>query len=370
MSNTNNNNNNNNNMQTQTSSALHNVILEASGKDRPLMLAPDGTNEGNQTPPDKVKENRATILDEIRQKGAEAEVVQIILTGIDNDIYSTVDACPNAMKMWISIKRLKQGESINVQDLETSLFWEFGKITSQDGETFDSYYSRMVENEVNEIRAERLERTANPLALVAQHQSVYQPQANPINYKPEVVDDDEASLKEKEIDKLMALISMSFKKIYHPTNNNLKTSSNTRNINIDNTPRTNKGSGYDRQTGKYDNQRAVNVAGARENVADWRDDSDDEPEDQELEAHYMYMAKVQEVIQQNADISGPIFDTEPFEKVHTANDNYNVFANERQHSEQQKSINDIYVMEQDDRHISSYSSNICSGEGEADHDDD
>nr|GFD50877.1 hypothetical protein [Tanacetum cinerariifolium] len=24
--------------------------------------------------------------------------------------------------------------------------------------------------------------------------------------------------------------------------------------------------------------------------ADWRDDTDDEPEDQELEAHYMYMA--------------------------------------------------------------------------------
>nr|GEV13345.1 copia protein [Tanacetum cinerariifolium] len=36
---------------------------------------------------------------------------------IDNDIYSTVDACPNACKMWKAIERLKQGESINVQDL-------------------------------------------------------------------------------------------------------------------------------------------------------------------------------------------------------------------------------------------------------------
>nr|GFD35743.1 hypothetical protein [Tanacetum cinerariifolium] len=35
-------------------------------------------------------------------------------------------------------------------------------------------------------------------------------------------DDDEAS-KGKEIDKLMALISLSFKKIYKPTNNNLRT---------------------------------------------------------------------------------------------------------------------------------------------------
>nr|GFD03647.1 hypothetical protein [Tanacetum cinerariifolium] len=29
--------------------------------------------------------------------------------------------------------------------------------------------------------------------------------------------------------------------------------------------------------------------------ADWRDDTDDESDDQELEAHYMYMAKLQQV---------------------------------------------------------------------------
>nr|GFA81719.1 hypothetical protein [Tanacetum cinerariifolium] len=80
---------------------------------------------------------------EIRdQLNAEAEAVQIILTGIDNDIYSTVDACPNACEMWKAIERLKQGESINVQDLKTNLFWEFGKFTSPDGESLESYYSR------------------------------------------------------------------------------------------------------------------------------------------------------------------------------------------------------------------------------------
>ncbi|GJU77841.1 hypothetical protein Tco_1274911 [Tanacetum coccineum] len=121
-----------------------------------------------------------------------------------------------------------------------------------------------------------------------------------------VAKDDEIS-KDKEIDKLMALISLSFKKIYKPTNNNLKTSSNTSRQNHDNTPRINRGTGYD-------NQRVVNIVRARENVArkcqkskrakdttyhkekmilckqeeagfqlnaeqaDWRDDIDDEPE--------------------------------------------------------------------------------------------
>nr|GEW26388.1 hypothetical protein [Tanacetum cinerariifolium] len=141
-------------------------------------------------------------------------------------IYSIVDACPNEMEMWKAIERLKQGESINVQDLETNLYWEFGKFTSQDGETLNSYFSRFYkmmhgfvrnqcivtnhqvnvqfllqlkpewkrlmaivkqnqdlknisyhklydilrqhQNDVNEIRAKRQARTASPLALVAQ----------------------------------------------------------------------------------------------------------------------------------------------------------------------------------------------------------
>ncbi|GKF96656.1 hypothetical protein Tco_0292477, partial [Tanacetum coccineum] len=110
---------------------------------------------------------------------AEAEAVKIILTGIDNDIYSTVDACSNACEMWKAIERFKQGESINVQDLETNLYWGFGKFTSWDGESLESSYfnynqnGKQHQNEVNEIRAGRLARTANPLALVAQQQPVY-----------------------------------------------------------------------------------------------------------------------------------------------------------------------------------------------------
>nr|GFC66259.1 hypothetical protein [Tanacetum cinerariifolium] len=249
------------------------------------------------------------------QLNAKAEAVQIILTGIDNDIYSTVDACLNACEMWKAIERSKQGESINVQDLETNLYWEFGKLTSQDGESLESYYSRFYkmmnelirnqckvtnhqvnvqfllqllqewqrfvtlvkqsqelksvsyyklydilkqhQHEVNEIRAEKIARVANPLTLVAQQQLVWHPQTHPTHYtqnsstrsqqaatrnkgkaiinspqpiydqEPLMVDEDDETSKGKEIDKLMALISLSFKKIYKPTNNNLRTSSNT-----------------------------------------------------------------------------------------------------------------------------------------------
>ncbi|GJZ17818.1 retrovirus-related pol polyprotein from transposon TNT 1-94 [Tanacetum coccineum] len=49
--------------------------------------------------------------------------------------------------------------------------------------------------------------------------------------------------------------------------------------------------------------------------ADWKDDTDDESEEQELEAHYMYMAQIHEVTPDSVDNSGPIFDDEPMHKL-------------------------------------------------------
>ncbi|GKA16946.1 hypothetical protein Tco_0696783 [Tanacetum coccineum] len=106
--------NSNTNLQTQSSNALHNAIMEAGSKDRPPMLAPVPVAEGSsETTTERYMENYKNVSQDIRdQLNAEAEAVQIILTGIDNDIYSTVDACPNACEMWKAIERLKQGESI------------------------------------------------------------------------------------------------------------------------------------------------------------------------------------------------------------------------------------------------------------------
>nr|GEU51301.1 ribonuclease H-like domain-containing protein [Tanacetum cinerariifolium] len=230
-------------MQTQTSNTLHNAIMEAGSKDRPSMLAPSWIDkeipifEGSPiTRTKKFQETYKNVSQDIRdQLNAEAEAVQIILTGIYNDIYSTVDACPNACEMWKAIERLKQGESINVQDIEINLYWEFGKFTCQDGETLESYYSRN-----------------RGKAIVNSSQPIY-------DQEPSMVAEDDETLKDKEIDKRMALISLSFKKIYKPTNSNIQTSSNTSRVNQDNSPRINRSVGYE-------NQKIGNVAGARETV--------------------------------------------------------------------------------------------------------
>nr|GEZ78165.1 hypothetical protein [Tanacetum cinerariifolium] len=450
-------------MQTQTSNTLHNAIIEAGGKDRPPMLAPGNyvkwksrikryidtkpnhelihyclknppykftwadkevlISEGSSVTTTKTyMETYKNVLQDIHdQLNVEPEVVQIILTGIDNDIDSTVDACPNACEIWKAIERLKQGESINVQDLETNLYLEFRKFTSQDGESLESYYSRFYkmmnelfrnqcdvtnhqvnvqflfqlqpewqrfvtlvkqsqelktvsyyqlydilkqnQNEVNEIRAERIARAANPLALVAQQQRVYHPQTHPTHYtqnsstksqqaatrnrgksivnspqpiydqEPSMVAEDDETSKDKEIDKLMASISLSFKKIYKPTNNNLRTSSNTSRANQDNSPRINrtrecqkpkqvKDAAYHREKMLLCKQEEAGIQLNAEQ-ADWRDDTNDESKDQELETHYMYMAQLQEVFIDATD-SGPMFDAEALQK----NDDDNNLANE------------------------------------------
>nr|GEW69090.1 hypothetical protein [Tanacetum cinerariifolium] len=342
--------NTNNNLQTQTSNTLHNAIMEAGSKDRPPMLAPDKevpiSKGSHVTRTKRYQETYKNVSQDIRdQLNAEAEVVQIILTGIDNDIYSTVDACPNACEMWKAIERLKQE-------------WQrFVTLVKQSQELKTVSYHKLYDilkhhlNEVNEIRAERIAHTANLLALVAQQQPVYHPQTHPTHYtqnsstrsqqpatrnrgkaivnspqpiydqEPSMVTEDDETAKDKEIDKLMALISLSFKKIYKPTKNNLRTSSNTSRANQDHSPWINRSVGYE-------NQRIGNVAGAKETVeqANWRDDTDDdELEDQELEAHYMYTAQFKEVSPDAAD-SGPIFDVEPVQK----NDDNNDLDNERE----------------------------------------
>ncbi|GKC69500.1 hypothetical protein Tco_1115383 [Tanacetum coccineum] len=330
------------------------------------------------------------VLKEIREQlDAEAETVEIILTGIDNDIYSTIDACPNACEMWKAIEMLKHGESINVQDLETNLYWEFGKLTSQDGESLESYYSRFYKmmNELVRNKCEISNHQVNVqflLQLQPEWQRIPHPDHNQllpeieekqIAYSPPptydqapVMDakDDEMS-KEKEIDKLMALISLSFKKIYKPTTNNLRTSSNTTRE-CQNSKRQ-RYSAYHKEKMLLCKQEEAGIQLSAEQV-DWRDDADDEQENQELEAHYMYMAKIQEVSPDDAESSGPIFDFEPLPKVQYDDGHYNVFSNDRTHPEQPESVNDTYSEEQCDNHVIIDSTDMGTHRDMADQDDD
>nr|GEY25188.1 hypothetical protein [Tanacetum cinerariifolium] len=204
------------------------------------------------------------------------------------------------------------------------------------------------QNKVNKIRTERLACTANLLTLVAQQQLVYHPNHytqhsstrsqqsttrnrgkvivnSPLptyDQEPKMVAEDDALSKEREIAKLMAIISLSFKKIYKSTNNNLKTSSNTNIAHQDNTLRINKRTGYD-------NQRVVNVARARENVE----------KDAAYHKEKMLLCKKEE-------------------------------AGIQEHPEHPKSVSDTYLEEQGDTNITIDSLYISTNRETVDQDDD
>ncbi|GJV33339.1 hypothetical protein Tco_1393739 [Tanacetum coccineum] len=283
-------------------------------------------DENPRQPSEIVKETYANTSPE-KQKliDAEVEVVHMILNGIGNDIYSTMDACPNVKELWIAIQWLQQGESINIQDVKTKLFWEFGKFTSREGESIESYYikfNRMMNKMVrNKLKVDTMQvnvqfllqlkpKWSRFMTIVKQAQDLdtnypddyYQAPQAPKPYRTRAPSSRQTTL----------------------TRSHVTTRSKSKEI-----------------------------------------DTDDEPDKKELEAHYMYMEKILEVLHVTDDNSEPTYDVEPLEKVHP-NDDYNVFANERQHFKQPESINDSYVVENVDSNVIPDLSDMCNINREAD----
>ncbi|GJT14822.1 hypothetical protein Tco_0873528 [Tanacetum coccineum] len=220
---------------------------------------------------------------------SEKEAVHLLLTGIRDEIYSIVDACKIAHDMWIAIERLQQVATmqVNVQFLQQ----------------LQPEWSRFV----------KIVKQNHDLDTISYH---------------------------KHFDVL---------KQYQKEN-------------VDTSPRYKN----DNQIGQFGNQRTVTVAGSRETVgnhvkkrcdvskqaekgvrlqveqADWIKVMDEEIDEQELEAHYNYMVTIQEV-----PIANSGTDTEPLEQVEYDAE-YNLFANDRQDSEQPESISNTCVVEQVD----------------------
>ncbi|GJY27873.1 hypothetical protein Tco_0403640 [Tanacetum coccineum] len=115
---------------------------------------------------------------------AEMELMNLILLSIPNDIYNSVDACTSAKDMWKRVERLMRGTIQNKVDRETRFTNEFDQFVAEPGEALVSVYNRFAqlmndlerndmhfpiqfEKLVNVSRAKKLEKSHDPLALVA-----------------------------------------------------------------------------------------------------------------------------------------------------------------------------------------------------------
>ncbi|GJV40873.1 hypothetical protein Tco_1419313 [Tanacetum coccineum] len=243
---------------------------------------------------------------------------------------------------------VKQGETIQCSRSETNMYWTYGKFTSRDGESLESYYSRFYKM-MNELVRNQCDVTNHQVNVqfLLQLQPKWQRSQQATRNRGKAIVNSSALIYDQE----------PVTKIYKPTNNNLRTSSNTSRANQDNYPRINKGTGYD-------NQRHL----SRECQKPKR------VKDAAYHKETMLLCKqeevgIQEVTPDPVDNSGPIFDAELLHKVQNNNDNYNVFAIENEHPEQPESVNDIYLEEQGDINITIDSLDICYDREQDDQDD-
>ncbi|GJV73630.1 integrase, catalytic region, zinc finger, CCHC-type containing protein [Tanacetum coccineum] len=364
---------------------MHNNIMAAGSKDRPPMLGPGRYSQWRS------RSNSISFK-------AEKEAIFLLLTGIGDEIYSTVDACNTANEMWIAIERLQQGESLNIQDVKTNLFWEFGKFTSRDGESMESYYSRFYKL-MNELKRNNLQVTT--MQVNVQFLQQLQPEWSSFRRRLMLFCAGGNSQKCKSIRHscwllipytryLLSSSKPQDQMQHHLPNKNNVASIDTRQRgrkpitpSIESVSEEECDSGiqcfnckgyghYAKECRKpkrvkdyaYHKEKMMMCKQAEQGVplqaeqADWLEDTDEEIDEQELEAHYSYMAKIQEVSPEESSSTG-----QPLEQVQN-HDESNVFANERRHSEQPESINDTYVLEKDDSNVTPDSSNICNNDNQ------
>ncbi|GJR98557.1 hypothetical protein Tco_0270731 [Tanacetum coccineum] len=114
---------------------------------------------------------------EIKQMEVDDQAIQTILLGLPEDIYAAIDSYETAQEIWLPVQHMMKGSDIGIQEKKPKLFNEWERFTSNNGESIESYYHpdytqlydflKYNQKEVDELRAERLAKTQDPLALMA-----------------------------------------------------------------------------------------------------------------------------------------------------------------------------------------------------------
>ncbi|GJR07543.1 hypothetical protein Tco_0790195 [Tanacetum coccineum] len=227
-------------------------LADAGYETRPPML-----ERGSYIPWAILKLQTAEDLqgDALLHYDAEMELMNLILLSIPNDIYNFVDACTSAKDMWKRVERLTRGTIQNKVDRETLFTNEFDQFVTEPGEALISVYNRFAqlmndmerndmhfliqfEKLVNVSRVKKLEKSHDPLALVAHTGSssrntssyyVTHP-TSVVDYEDEYQQDDVHTNSEDPLAFAMLLLARAItQKFSTLTNNRLRTSSNTRN---------------------------------------------------------------------------------------------------------------------------------------------
>nr|GEU47711.1 hypothetical protein [Tanacetum cinerariifolium] len=158
------------------------------------------------------------IEKELKQIEADDQAIQTILLGLPEDIYAAVDSCETAQKIWLRTKDLHTADYTKLYD-----------------------FLKYNQKEVDELKAERLTKIQDPLALMANSNNPYafpaphqdQPSFNQNYIQQPMPNHEDITDPKTAMNMALALMAKAFKLNYStPTNNNQRISSNPRNRQI------------------------------------------------------------------------------------------------------------------------------------------
>ncbi|GJU20051.1 hypothetical protein Tco_1153393 [Tanacetum coccineum] len=278
-----------------------------------------------------------------------------------------------AQEMWEAIERLQQGESRIFKMFKDKLNWGFGHIHLHDGETIESYYTRistknddeMIRNnltvatmqEVNELRVERMAKNANPLALVATAQTLQDPYYQTSNTN--LMQQHQSFISKPDLMK-----TTRSRQRDSPNNNTTSESASEE----DKLPQTQKQEMWILLQGYKNGQSGIWTIWESEGMK-----AKTALKDSTYHKEKMLLCKqAEKATWKDSRIQVPNArlgtDSEPLETVNTITDD-NVFANDIQHFDQSESISNTCAVETDDSNVTPDSPDMCDNDIQDDQND-
>nr|GEY31320.1 hypothetical protein [Tanacetum cinerariifolium] len=229
---------------------IHNSIINGPYVRRMIPEPGDANHKVTVTKTFHVQTDDELTEKEIKQIKADDRAIQSILLSLLEDIYAAFDSCETAQEIWLRVQHMMKGSNIGIQEKKAKLFNEWERhvtIVHQTKDLHTADYTQLYDflkynqKEVDELKAERLTKSQDPLALMANSNNPYafpaphqdQPSYNqnymqqPMPNPEDIIDPTTA------MNMALALMAKAFKLNYLiPTNNNQRISSNLRNRQI------------------------------------------------------------------------------------------------------------------------------------------
>nr|GEV85765.1 retrotransposon protein, putative, unclassified [Tanacetum cinerariifolium] len=207
---------------------IHNSILDGPYVRKMIPEPGDANHEITVTETFYLQTDDELSDKELKQIKADDQAIQTILLGLPEDIYAAVDSCETAQEIWLRVQQMMKGSDIGIQEKKAKNKHFPEKIASNLKflNNLQPEWSR--HKEVDELKAKRLAKNQDSLALMANSNNPYafpaphqdQPSFNQ-NYlqqpmpNPEDITDPITAM-----NMALALMAKEFKLNYSTPNNN------------------------------------------------------------------------------------------------------------------------------------------------------